>query len=93
MPSGTEPLNYVENDRSLTFHSCHSVMREVETLQDYLLHLFQTDPNLTPKDIIVMVADIDKYTPYIQAIFGQNSAPNSAIPFSISDNKLSEMMC
>ena len=90
MTSGAEPLNYVENDRSLTFHSCHSVMREVETLQDYLLHLFQTDPNLTPKDIIVMVADIDKYTPYIQAIFGQNSAPNSAIPFSISDNKLSE---
>ena len=90
MPSGSEPLNYQENDRTLTFHSCHSTMREVEVLQDYLLHLLQENPHLTPKDIIVMVADIDKYTPYIRAVFGQYATPQTAIPFSISDNKLSE---
>ncbi len=92
MPSGSESLNYQENDRTLTFHSCHSTMREVEVLQDYLLHLLQENPHLTPKDIIVMVADIDKYTPYIRAVFGQHATPQTAIPFSISDNKLSEMM-
>ena len=90
MPSGIKPLNYQENDRTLTFHSCHSTMREVEVLQDYLLHLLQENPHLTPKDIIVMVADIDKYTPYIRAVFGQHATPQTAIPFSISDNKLSE---
>ena len=90
MPSGSEPLNYQENDRTLTFHACHSTMREVEVLQDYLLHLLQENPHLTPKDIIVMVADIDKYTPYIRAVFGQHATPQTAIPFSISDNKLSE---
>ena len=37
-----------------------------------------------------MVADIDKYTPYIRAVFGQHATPQTAIPFSISDNKLSE---
>ncbi|WP_233115280.1 exodeoxyribonuclease V subunit gamma [Aggregatibacter actinomycetemcomitans] len=89
-PNGSTPLNYRENDRTLTFHSCHSMMREVEVLQDYLLHLLQQEPDLTPKDIIVMVADIDKYTPYIRAVFGQNATPQTAIPFSISDNKLSE---
>ncbi|WP_109077624.1 exodeoxyribonuclease V subunit gamma [Aggregatibacter kilianii] len=89
-PSGAVPLNYRENDRTLTFHACHSMMREVEVLQDYLLHLLQQEPDLTPKDIIVMVADIDKYTPYIRAVFGQNATPQTAIPFSISDNKLSE---
>ena len=90
MPSGSESLNYQENDRTLTFHACHSTMREVEVLQDCLLHLLQENPHLTPKDIIVMVADIDKYTPYIRAVFGQHATPQTAIPFSISDNKLSE---
>lgn len=60
-----------DNDRSLTFHSCHSPQREVEILQDYLLNLLENDPSLTPRDIIVMVADIDSYSPYIQAVFGQ----------------------
>ena len=90
IPSGSKPLNYQENDRTLTFYSCHSTMREVEVLQDYLLHLLQDNPHLTPKDIIVMVSDIDKYTPYIRAVFGQHTTPQTAIPFSISDNKLSE---
>ncbi|MDP9499568.1 exodeoxyribonuclease V subunit gamma [Bisgaard Taxon 45] len=87
---GQQGLNFIENDRSLTFHACHSPMREVEVLHDYLLHLFQQDSALTPKDIVVMVADIDQYTPYIQAVFGQqNKSAQTQIPFSISDNRLS----
>ncbi|WP_143248674.1 exodeoxyribonuclease V subunit gamma, partial [Aggregatibacter actinomycetemcomitans] len=42
------------------------------------------EPDLTPKDIIVMVADIDKYTPYIRAVFGQNvtlQTANFNLPF------------
>lgn len=88
---GQRALNFIENDRTLTFHSCHSLMREVEVLHDYLLHLFQQDSDLTPKEIVVMVVDIDKYTPYIQAVFGQQSQNvQTAIPFSISDTTLSE---
>lgn len=88
---GNTGLNFTENDHSLTFHSCHSPMREVEVLQDYLLHLFQNNPEITPKDVVVMVANIDRYTPYIQAVFGQKKRNDkSSIPFSISDNKLSE---
>ncbi|MBN6710302.1 exodeoxyribonuclease V subunit gamma [Haemophilus haemoglobinophilus] len=86
-PSKHKPLNQVENDRSLTFHSCYSPMREVQALQDYLLHLFNQDKDLTPKDVVVMVADIDKYTPYIQAVFSQGE---HYIPYSIADSKLSE---
>lgn len=84
-------LNLIKNDRSFSVHSCHSPMREVEVLHDYLLHLLQDNPSLTPKDIVVMMADIDHYTPYIQAVFGQKFKDEaSAIPFSITDNKLSE---
>ncbi|THA10454.1 exodeoxyribonuclease V subunit gamma [Rodentibacter pneumotropicus] len=85
-----QPLNIEKNDRSLTIHACHSAMREVEVLQDYLLRLFNQDPTLTPKDVVVMVADINQYTPYIQAVFGQKNGETPLIPFSISDNKLSE---
>ena len=85
-----KPLNIAKNDRSLTLHSCHSAMREVEVLHDYLLDLFNQDPNLTPKDVVVMVADINQYTPYIQAVFGQKNGDAPQIPFSLSDNKLSE---
>lgn len=85
-----KPLNIAKNDRTLTLHSCHSAMREVEVLHDYLLDLFNQEPNLTPKDVVVMVADINQYTPYIQAVFGQKNGDAPQIPFSLSDNKLSE---
>lgn len=85
-----KPLNIAKNDRTLTLHSCHSAMREVEVLHDYLLDLFNQDPSLTPKDVVVMVADINQYTPYIQAVFGQKNGDVPQIPFSLSDNKLSE---
>lgn len=85
-----KPLSIAKNDRTLTLHACHSNMREVEVLHDYLLDLFNQDPNLTPKDVVVMVADINQYTPYIQAVFGQKNGDAPQIPFSLSDNKLSE---
>lgn len=72
---------------ALTFHSCYSPIREVQALQDYLLHLFNQAQDLTPKDVVVMVADIDKYAPYIQAVFSQGE---HYIPYSIADSKLSE---
>ncbi|MDO4626475.1 MAG: exodeoxyribonuclease V subunit gamma [Pasteurellaceae bacterium] len=84
-------LNFDPADNSLSIHACYSPMREVQHLQDYLLHLFQSDSTITPKDVVVMVADIDKYTPYIQAVFGQYGTKDKRhIPFSISDGKLSE---
>lgn len=56
------------NDTSVTFHVCHSPQREVEILHDRLLAMLAADPTLTPRDIIVMVADIDSYSPFIQAV-------------------------
>ncbi|REF26976.1 DNA helicase/exodeoxyribonuclease V gamma subunit [Xenorhabdus cabanillasii] len=76
----------VWGDRSLSFHSCHSPQREVEVLQDQILRLLDDNPSLTPRDIIVMMADIDNYTPYIQAVFG-NAPDERYIPFAISDRK------
>lgn len=81
------PLN--AQDRTISFHLCHSPLREVEVLQDHLLSLLAADPTLTARDIVVMVADIDAYTPYIQAVFG-NAPAGRHLPFAISDRRATQ---
>ncbi|OEF25873.1 exodeoxyribonuclease V subunit gamma [Vibrio rumoiensis] len=78
-----------ENDTTLQLHICHSPMREVEVLHDRLLAMFDADPTLKPRDIIVMVADINAYSHAIQAVFG-NAPGERFIPFSISDRSVDQ---
>ncbi|MGF1760835.1 exodeoxyribonuclease V subunit gamma [Photobacterium sagamiensis] len=84
LDSSDHKLPVAANDPSLSIHACHSPMREVEVLHDKLLAMFDADENLKPRDVIVMVADINAYGPAIQAVFG-NAPGNRYIPFSISD--------
>lgn len=72
-------------DRSIQIHSCHSPMREIEVLKDQLLNMFEEDPDLKPKDILVMTPDIETYAPYIQAVFDTSHEDARWIPFSIAD--------
>lgn len=78
-----------EGDTSLSVHACHSPMREVEVLHDQLLSMFDTDSGLKPRDVIVMVADINAYSPAIQSVFG-NAPGERFIPYSISDRTAQE---
>ncbi len=80
------PKYLVENDdQSISFHAHYSERREVEGLYDQLLHAFNDDSTLEPKDIIVMVSDIDRYRPMIEAVFGSPVSLDAKIPFTISD--------
>ncbi|SDL97140.1 DNA helicase/exodeoxyribonuclease V, gamma subunit [Modicisalibacter muralis] len=73
-------------DDSIVFHVAHSPQREVEILHDQLLAAFSADPALRPRDIIVMVPDIDRYAPHIQAVFGQVPSDDPRhIPYTLSD--------
>jgi len=76
------------NDRSVQIHSAHSTMREVQVLHDQLLHLFKSQPGLSPRDVIVMAPDIDTYAPFIDATFS-NVPGNQQVPWSVSDRRLS----
>ncbi|WP_067518298.1 exodeoxyribonuclease V subunit gamma [Endozoicomonas ascidiicola] len=80
-PDQQTPL---DADRSLQFHSCHSPLREVEVLHDRLLDMFEQNPELTPKDVVIMLPDIDSYAPWIQAVFGSID-DHRRIPWAISD--------
>ena len=57
----------------------------MEILYDHLLDWFERDPELAPRDILVMIPEIELYAPYIQAVFGSPEQDAFRIPFSIAD--------
>lgn len=73
-------------DRSLRFQVAHSALREVEILHDQLLAAFSEDPSLRPRDVLVMVPDVDQYAAAVQAVFGRLDPDDPRhIPFTLSD--------
>lgn len=75
-----------EHDESVRFHVAHSPQREIEVLHDQLLDAFDRDPTLRPRDVIVMVPDIEVYAPHVQAVFGlYDAADGRSIPYALAD--------
>ena len=73
-------------DGSIIVNSCFTPVREVEVLYNYLVELIdKKGEQLSPRDIVVMVTDIDSYAPYIRAVF--NNAPYS-FPYTIADETI-----
>ncbi len=76
----------LKQDQSIRFHIAHSAQREVEILHDQLLARFSANPELRPRDVIVMVPDIDSYAPHVRAVFGQLDRHDPRfIPFTLAD--------
>jgi exodeoxyribonuclease V gamma subunit len=78
------------SDRSIVFHVAHSMMREVEVLHDQLLQLFAdtagTASPVQPRDVVVMVPDIDLVASAIRAVFEQYGRHDARfMPFDIAD--------
>jgi exodeoxyribonuclease V gamma subunit len=76
-------------ERSIEFHIAHSAQREVEILHDQLLSWF-ADPamGLRPRDVVVMVPDIEVFSAAIHAVFDQHRRHEARfIPFEIGDVK------
>jgi len=77
-------------DNSLRFHVAHNPQREVEILHDQLLAMFEQAARdghpLAPRDVIVMVPDIQTYAPHVRAVFGRLSASDPRhLPYSVAD--------
>ena len=73
-------------DGSLQVHVCHSALRECQVLHDELLRLLDADPQLEPEDILVMVPEISRYAPNIEAVFRKDeSGARPFIPWNLSD--------
>ena len=78
-----------KTDDSITLRSCHSPLREIETLHDHLLEMLsREDPNsngpLLAKDIVIMLPDVAAYAPYIDAVFSAKQGAHY-ISYAIAD--------
>jgi exodeoxyribonuclease V gamma subunit len=56
-------------DDSISIHSCHSRLREVQVLKNQLLATLEAHADLELRDIVVMAPDIQLYAPFISAVF------------------------
>lgn len=82
------PLEIPPGDRSIRVFNCHGIRREVEVLHDQLLTLMNgalDDAPPQPREIIVMAPDINKYEPYIRAVFDLGDLAGA---YTISDRSL-----
>ena len=59
-----------QSDGSMQIHLCHGATRQVEVLRDALLHIMKSDPSIRPRDIIVLCADLEKYSPLVEPVMG-----------------------
>jgi exodeoxyribonuclease V gamma subunit len=81
-------------DRSVQVHSCHGRQRQVEVLREVLLGLFEDDPTLEPRDVVVMCPDIEAYAPLISAAFGladatvEQAHPGHRLKVRLADRSL-----
>jgi len=83
--SNIVPVQSDFQDNSIQIHACHSPMREVETLKDYLLGNSINNSTDT-SDILVLCTDIKTYAPAVEAVFGSHNANSEKqLPFRIAD--------
>lgn len=77
-------------DDSIEIYACHGPERQVEALRDRLLHLFDADPTLQPRDVIVMCPDVETFAPLIRGAFGQSGLdhPAAALRVRLADRGL-----
>ncbi len=76
----------VPEDDSVQLHICHSPLRECQVLHDQLLAMLEVAPELRPEDILVMIPEISRYAPYVEAVFSQDAERSRPfIPWNLSD--------
>ncbi|MET9212920.1 MULTISPECIES: exodeoxyribonuclease V subunit gamma [unclassified Nocardia] len=67
-------------DGTVELHACHGPARQVEVLRDLLLTAFAADPDLQPRDVLIMCPDVEAYAPLVRAAFGHRGAGAVDLP-------------
>ncbi len=76
-PDPTHPLP--EGDLSVQVHACHGRARQVEVLREVLTQLFQDDPTLEPRDVLVLCPDVEEVAPLVRAAFGTGATGSDRV--------------
>jgi exodeoxyribonuclease V gamma subunit len=83
--AGAEPLQRRDGDTSLEFHACPGRLRQLQIVRDRLLQLLAADPELEPRDILVMTPQVEAFAPLVGAVFGDSSATGVQLPWRLTD--------
>lgn len=62
-------------DGTIQFHLSHGPDRQVEVLREMLCELFDTDPGLQPRDVVVACTDLARYAPLLEADLAADPQP------------------
>ncbi len=80
-----------KNDSSISIHSCHNRLREVEIIKDAMLDVLNQNHQLNPEDIIVVAPDINDYVYAIKNVFNDSGVSDAyKIPFHIDRVQLAD---
>ncbi len=61
-------------DSSIQVHSAPTKLREIEVLYNTLCDLIHKNPDLLPRDMLILSADITAYAPLIHMVFGSQES-------------------
>lgn len=71
--------------RPVSVHSSHGPLRQVEVLRDLLCDRFAADPNLEPRQVLIVTAEPTTYWPLLRATFeGAGDAPGAQLRLQLS---------
>ncbi|MDP1930259.1 MAG: exodeoxyribonuclease V subunit gamma [Gammaproteobacteria bacterium] len=86
-----DSVEAVAIDESLQVNICHSALRECQVLHDQLLRELEKSPDLKPEDILVIVPEISRYAPFIEAVFRRDeNGVRPFIPWNLSDTSVAD---
>jgi exodeoxyribonuclease V gamma subunit len=68
------PARVAAADGTVQVHACHGPGRQVQVLREALLHAFEADRSLEPRDVLVLCPDVETWAPLVRAAFGQGAA-------------------
>ncbi len=75
-------------DTSIAVHACHGRTRQVAVLREAIMHRLAADPQLEPRDVIVMCPDVEQFAPLIQAAFGSAQSSDGELRVRLADRSL-----
>ena len=84
-PGCCESLEQEHDDRSLLFQAAPGPLREVQLVRDQVLQWLAADPELEPRDVLVMTPQIDRYAPLLSSVFNDRDAIGVDLPWRLTD--------
>ena len=79
-----------EPDETIQVRSCHSPLREIETLHQFLLEVFENYDDLHPDDVLVVTPEPQKYESFVNAVFNHSETGLPEIPWSLGKSRTAD---